>query len=1073
MPIPAKKAVGRLRFERSQMLCHQEEVRLDRYPHQKYGERMIQQCSDRFGRGVMLKRIIGCICIVFGSTAVGAENFFTDSVAPLLAQRCLGCHNDHDAKGGLSLSTPQGLNELAFVDTADADASHLLDVVTPQGGQAQMPKDAQPLSADEIQRLRTWIAAGARWPDGYVLEPSSLSDRSWWSLQPLASPLLHRAGDTADSSAAKTAQGPLFDDNPVDRFIDAMLAEQGLTAVPQADPRTLIRRLTFDLTGLPPTIEEVDSFLHAAEQDLPQAWQAAVDRLLGSPGFGEKWGQHWLDLARYAETHGYDKDKMRDRAWPYRDYVIRSFNEDKPYGRFVREQVAGDVLFPNEPDGVLGLGFLAAGPWDFIGHWEVGEGKLDGRIAKHLDRDEMVSAVFNVFLSTTIQCAQCHHHKFDPVRMEDYYRLHAVFAAVDRADRVYDGLSIDQQRQRDDLAAKLGRLKAEQQTLQSEIKSKVDQQAAGIDRRIAELMKEFAPETGPQPQYGYHSQITANADEPKWVQVDLGRPQIIEEVRLRPAYDRFNDIGAGFGFPLRYKVEVADDGDFTADARVLKDASDADQTNPHTQPIVIRGDGRPFRYLRVTAIKLRERMNDYIFALGEIEALTDQGKRNAALRATVTAKDSIEAGVRWGTANLIDGVYFRELTDSMALRELSKLRAERKEIENSVTIAGSAQRLSEIQAKLEKWEPRLRSFPAGQMVYAAATHFPRGGRFTPTEGQPRTIHLLRRGDQRSPAERMEPGAPPLWDGAQAVFFAATPQHDNTTDPGAADGLWNEGHARAELARYLTARDNPLIWRSIVNRLWLWTFGSPLVDTPNDFGRGGMQPTHPELLDYLAVRLRDDPQQSLRSIVRLLVNSRAYRRASRTDSVMASIDRDNRYFWRANRRRLSAEEFRDSLLAVAGILDRRPGGPSFQDFVVDKPQHSPHYEYHLHDPADPASHRRSVYRLVVRSQPQPLLTTLDCADPSISIPQRDESTTVLQALAGWNNRFVEFASRQFGVQLEELPQTASERVDTACRLVLGRDPSPLERTVLQQHLRQHGTASLARVLFNLNAFLYLD
>ncbi len=161
-------------------------------------------------------------------------------------------------------------------------------------------------------------------------------------------------------------------------------------------------------------------------------WAALVDQLLASPAFGEKFGQHWLDLARYGETHGYDKDKPRNNAWPYRDYVIRSFNEDKPYGRFVREQVAGDVLFPGTPDGIVALGFLAAGPWDLIGHIEVGEGKLDGRIAKHLDRDEMVSTVFNVFQSTTVQCAQCHHHKFDPVRMEDYYRLHAVFAAVDR-----------------------------------------------------------------------------------------------------------------------------------------------------------------------------------------------------------------------------------------------------------------------------------------------------------------------------------------------------------------------------------------------------------------------------------------------------------------------------------------------------------------------------------------------------------------------------------------------------------------------------------------------------------------
>ena len=204
----------------------------------------------------------------------------------------------------------------------------------------------------------------------------------------------------------------------------------------------------------------------------------------------------------------------------------------------------------------------------------------------------------------------------------------------------------------------------------------------------------------------------------------------------------------------------------------------------------------------------------------------------------------------------------------------------------------------------------------------------------------------------------------------------------------------------------------------------------------------------ELLDFLAATLRDDPNQSIKSLVRLLVSSEAYRRSSKHQEDNAAIDDNNVYLWRANRRRLTAEEVRDSILASSGALDRRMGGPSFQDFIIEKPQHSPHYQYHLHDPNDPNSHRRSIYRFVVRSQPQPMLTTLDCADPSMSVPQRDESTTALQALTQWNHRFIEAMSLRMGERLQkEMTGSASEKIDGACRLVIGRDPSEKERAIL--------------------------
>ncbi|NNM31113.1 MAG: DUF1553 domain-containing protein, partial [Akkermansiaceae bacterium] len=480
-----------------------------------------------------------------------------------------------------------------------------------------------------------------------------------------------------------------------------------------------------------------------------------------------------------------------------------------------------------------------------------------------------------------------------------------------------------------------------------------------------------------------------------------------------------------------------------------------------TGTIAIDVGGEPVRFLRVTATKLAPRRNDFIFALGELEAIGGQPQENFAAGAKVTALDSIEAPVRWGAANLVDGIYHRVVADPDALVEMRELEEKRAASERKVRPPGTTRRLGAIRKELAGLEGRLGKIPGGRLVYAAATRFRPQGRFTATGGSPRPIHLLDRGDIRAPGERMSPGGPPLWPNAPAEFVTGD--------------SWEEGAARAALARYLTRRDNPLLWRSIANRLWQWTFGHPLAATPNDFGRMGMPPSHPELLDWLAATLRDDPHQSLQSIVRLLVTSRAYRRSGTHHAGNAGIDAGNVHLWRAHRRRLTAEEFRDTVLAVSGALRAgERGGPSFMDFVIEKPQHSPHYEYHLHDPNDPAAHRRSIYRLVVRSQPQPLLTTLDCADPSISIPQRDESTTALQALAQWNNRFVEAAAVRLGKRLaEEGGATPDGQVTLACRLALGRDPDAAERAALAAHLRDHGPASLARVIFNLNAFVYVD
>src|SRR5688572_5591866 len=329
--------------------------------------------------------------------------------------------------------------------------------------------------------------------------------------------------------------------NPIDAFVLARLKQNGLAPSREADRRTLARRVTFDLTGLPPAPDEVEAFVHDGS---PDAYERLVDRLLASPHYGERWGRHWLDVVHFGETHGYDKDKPRPNAWPYRDYVIRSFNADKPYGRFVEEQLAGDVLFPGTADGVTALGFIAAGPWDLIGHVEVPETKIDGKIARHLDRDDMVANTINTFASLTVQCAQCHNHKFDPISQEEYYRLQAVFAALDRADRPYHADPAAARRYAE-LTAKRADLRRRQADLDAKVKRLGGKELAELDKKIAAARKPASA----RPEHGYHSQIEPKPDRVKWVQVDLGKSAALEKVVLWGCHDDFNNIGAGFGFP--------------------------------------------------------------------------------------------------------------------------------------------------------------------------------------------------------------------------------------------------------------------------------------------------------------------------------------------------------------------------------------------------------------------------------------------------------------------------------------------------------------------------------------------
>ena len=774
-------------------------------------------------------------------------------VQQLLTSRCQNCHNDQTRSGGLSLMSAAAMRKGGArgpaVVPGKPGQSLLYKLVT--DGTPRMPREGEPLSVAEIRSVREWIEAGAPWTEA----------NQWWSLQPLR---------TSFSPGAS-----------IDRFVLDKLKEKGLRPSPEADRRTLIRRVTYDLHGLPPTPEEVTAFVTDAA---PGAYERLVDRLLASPRYGERWGRHWLDVVHYGESHGYDKDKPRRNAWPYRDYVIKSFNDDKPYARFVQEQLAGDALFPDDPNATVALGFIAAGPWDYVGHAELREGTTDKNLTRVLDRDDMVTVTMSAFTSMTAHCARCHDHKFDPISQADYYNLQAVFAGVDRAERP------------------------------------VDADPAVFRQRKALLAK---------------------------------RRELV--IALRPLEDAMGEVST---------------------------------------PEIVQLDKQLAEWKQVSA--------------------TDPARRPAEINEKIAAAT-----------------------------------ARRKEMVRAAAPAPMLAEIARLQTEIGRVDAELKALPKPQMVYAAASYFDPIGtfRFAPT---PRPVNLLIRGSVEAPGPPATPGALSAVPGLQALFKVDA-----------------EGERRAALARWITAPENMLTWRSIVNRVWHYHFGAGIVDSPNDFGHMGSLPTHPELLDWLAVQFRESGG-SFKKLHKLIVMSAAYRQNSADNAENSRIDADNRYLWRANRQRLDAESIRDSILAVNGRLDSTMGGPSVEQFFF-KDDHSPIYDYSRFDPDAPGNNRRSVYRFLVRSVPDPLMERFDCPDVSMITAKRTTTITAIQALALMNNPFV----LKQAEHLAERVQAAGGTVEAAYRLVLQREPSAAEAATLNAYLQREGLQNLCRLLLNTNEFLFVD
>jgi hypothetical protein len=961
---------------------------------------------------------------------------FVKDVQPILTRFCVECHGEKKQKGGLRLdSRAAALRDGAVVPGNSAD-SPLIRRVAGLGDEGRMPPKGAGLTSRQIALVRAWIDQGAAWP----IAARQPGRGAHWAYRPLVRP------------AVPSVEDRCLVLTPIDAFVQARLEPAHLEPAAPADRRTLIRRLTFDLTGLPPTPAEVDAFIADMR---PDAYERVVDRLLASPNYGERWARHWLDVVHFAETHGHDQDVPRENAWPYRDYLVRAFNDDRRYARFIQEQVAGDVLFADDPDGIVATGMLAAGPWDESSQQSIRDDTIDKKQAQNLDRDDMVTTALSAFSSATVHCARCHDHKFDPISQEEYYGLQAVFAGIDRANRPYDP------------------------------------DRAVHRRRIALLRRQQELRSAPAPELltaDLYRKVAA------WEGTHRGAAwQVLEPARVSTAKGsqptKLPDGSIRFGGP-RPEVDV-----YTITAATALDAITAvrlevltDDSLPHKGPGRQDNGNLHLNEFRVQAgPRDPTRGGQKPVLIGSAVADFDQEGWTVAM--SIDGKPGTAWGIYPAVGRPHQAVFaFKEpvrFSSGTALTfileqthggghligrlRLSVTRAPDPSPlppDISTALAVSADKRTDAQRTLlarhvllEEIDKQLSALPAKSMVFAAANDFKSEASFRPARGC-RPVMVLRRGDIAQPTNKAIPGALSCVPDLPAKLLVDRPD--------------DEGARRAALARWLSDDRNVLTWRSIVNRVWHHHFGRGIVATPGDLGHMGAVPTHPELLDWLAVQFRDSGG-TLKQLHRLIVTSAAYRRSCRHDLVAAKVDSDNLLLWRMNRSRLDAESVRDAILAITGKLDTTMGGPSVKHFKQSKGIHvTPNVDYLAFDVDSPGSYRRSIYRFVFRTLPDPFLDVLDCPDASQFTPARSSSITALQALATLNDRFMVRQAEHFAARLQrEVGDDVLEQIRRAYKLALSRTATPREIGLLSGYVKRHGLAAGCRVILNCNEFMFVD
>lgn len=962
---------------------------------------------------------------------------FEQDIASLFRTACIECHNSSDAKGGLDLTSSRtafakgddGIRISPGQPAASPLLSRLIEGSMP-------PKDKSPRpTRPQIAKVRRWIQQGAAWPKGLTLDRYDVSTdrwagRDWWSLQPIRHPIPPAFGDTTLAR------------NPIDRFILARLAEHKLAPNPPIDRRGYLRRVSFDLLGLPPTPRQLAAYL----DDLTAgAERRLVDRLLASPHYGERWGRHWLDVIGYTESDGFEHDKFRPHSWRYRDYVISSFNADLAYDEFVRQQIAGDVLPEPTRHSIAATGFLVSGEWDEVQN--VGASKSEMQRAHEEQIAELVGTVTGAFLGLTVNCCRCHDHKFDPLPQTDYYRIKAVFDGVDhRRGKNDDGnrsilpeqeirqlelAKVPLNRQRESLKAELARLR---RLLPGDaVPSKGSRPADTlIDGRHGRALNAAHTQATLPSRIVYHQP-----------------PLTIECWALARSRDNFNVFVAN---NLKSSGEhwelysFSGKGDFSVYMPGYEPATIRSHvviTDGRWHYLAMQFDGNSVR-MYVDGRQVKKQPVTRKGKPGPLGTL-DFGGYTPGPVGCDGAVDDVRISNTIRPINQAAPAPFTADKHTVGLWNFDALRAGRladlSRVTEKTTRQAAERRTRQLTTQLQAIETRIGSL-VHPMGYIGSRH------------QPEATYVLLRGDITARGPRVAPSGLSAFPGLPG---------DLRLPPDAP-----EATRRYRFARWVTDLRNPLAARVMANRVWQFHFGSGLVPNASDLGFHGGRPSHPLLLDWLASELIHSGW-SLKHLHRLIVLSSTYRQSSAFRAQAAARDAENRWLWRFTPRRLEAEIVRDGMLAVSGELNRTMHGSSMQPFTVTVFNTS---FYHLFDSPDAKFNRRTVYRANVITGRDPLLDGFDCPSPSVATPRRRTTVTPSQALALMNNSFVLRQASQFARRVQKIaPDSSQNQADWAFRLSLCRTPSLEERRQLASLIQDHGLEHACWALLNSSEFLF--
>ncbi|MFK8110640.1 MAG: PSD1 and planctomycete cytochrome C domain-containing protein [Rubripirellula sp.] len=999
-------------------------------------------------------------------------SLFRDHVRTDLIHHCLDCHGGKSTKGNFDLVTREALMDSGFVGDS-ADDSYLMELVR-HTEEPKMPFKKPKLSAEVIQRIGDWIDQGAPYdspltdvasePKGPMVVTDQ--DRQFWSFQPLSKP---HPPQVKNQAWCRT---------DIDRFIASALEEQGLTANPDADARTLTRRASFGLIGLPPTNpSDLANFDDAS-------WENQIDELLASPHYGERWARHWMDVARFAESYGYEQDYDRPNAYHFRDFLIKAFNSDMPFDQFVQWQLAGDEFAPDDPLAKMATGFLGAGVFPT----QLTEAEFES--TRYDELDDMTATTGVAFLGLSVGCARCHDHKFDPIPTRDYYRLAATFTKTIRSEAEFDLEPKANAKRRRDFAEKTRQLTAalkdyEAGPLQTAFKTWIesgDEFATDDWIVLAPSRIESKGKYEAQPD----NSILASGKSPKQDTITVYAKvpqQSLTALRIEAlTHDSLPRNGPGrapngnfvlsnltvafeateTGKPespggattakkaaasqeARFSVAKATHQQNTGDLSVAASIDDNPTSGwavdaggigkdsaavfTFAQPLQPTESGLlkiEMHFDRPNAKHVLGRLRLSVTGLSEPPVIVGGAGLDAA---TVAAASAVKNGSQ--DPELLKATLRWFQTTQPTWTTLHKSLADHK-------AKGAGVKLTTVQINSEN-VPKLKHHANGR-------------------GYPHyyeTTHLLDRGDVHQKQEVVTSGLLQVLnsDGADPSKWALEKPENATTE-----------FTRSTLAKWLTDSNNvsgQLVARVIVNRVWQHHFGRGIVATPNDFGFQGERPTHPELLDWLAADLIEHGWQ-LKRLHKLIMLSSVYRQSSAFHHDRSKVDPDNKLLWRRTPRRLEAEAIRDSMLAVAGQLDQTMYGPGTLNANMK---------------------RRSIYFFVKRSKLIPMMMLFDWPEHLVSIGQRSTTTIAPQALMFMNSPQGRTYAEAFAAQLN-----ADAPITDAYQRAFGRAPSDREAKLAEAFLtrqadvyREAKTAKavetalsdLCQTLFSMNEFIYVD